>query len=185
MLHYARADTHYLLYIYHQLRQALSDPSLHVETDAGSTFAEVMRRSSATALRTYIRPRYEGGHALLEKWRKVDEWPTKSTAYAVFSVLHDWRDRLARELDESPFYVLSNAALLALTQAFPRTPIEVAKHTTKHPLVRARASEIAALVEDALDRTANLVEQTAAPTPSVSFSGAPRMCALFRTRGSI
>jgi exosome complex exonuclease RRP6 len=121
MLHYARSDTHFLLFIYDNLRNALLDRALSRSTSPqGSRAAspvehdtfvrEVLARSAETALRVYEREQYdaEGGgpggwDTLARKWNKVmlsADGPLDMKR-EVFVAVHGWRDRVAREEDES------------------------------------------------------------------------------------
>ena len=122
MLKYARADTHFLLYVYDNLRNALLDravlrPASPSASRAGSPTApdtfvqEVLSRSTETALRVYSPEPYdaEGGtgpngwDALARRWNKlalsIDGVP--SVEREVFRALHVWRDWVARDEDES------------------------------------------------------------------------------------
>lgn len=121
MLKYARADTHFLLYVYDNLRNALLDRAVSRSASPGSradsptapdTFVrEVLSRSAETALRTYSLESYdaEGGtgpngwDTLARRWNKpalgIDGAP--GVQREVFRALHVWRDRVAREEDES------------------------------------------------------------------------------------
>ena len=128
MLLYARSDTHFLLYIYDNLRNALLDrgrslaeamqidePSTSMPSTSSSSLdeasyllmREVLSRSEETALSIYESPSYdaEGGtgvggwESLLRKWNKsaLIDGPQAS----LFLGVHAWRDRTAREEDES------------------------------------------------------------------------------------
>lgn len=121
MLKYARADTHFLLYVYDNLRNALLDRAVSRAASptsrAGSPTApdafvrEVLSRSAETALRVYSPESYdaEGGtglngwDTLSRRWNKpalgADGAP--SIQREVFRSVHVWRDRVAREEDES------------------------------------------------------------------------------------
>ncbi len=122
MLKYARADTHFLLNVYDNLRNALLDRAISRSTSpttsrAGSPTApdafvrEVLSRSAETALRTYSQEPYdaEGGtgpngwDTLARRWNKpalgIDGVP--GIQREVFRAVHVWRDRVAREEDES------------------------------------------------------------------------------------
>ena len=128
MVKYARADTHFLLFIYDNLRNALLDravsrsasPTTTTTSRAGSPTTpdafvrEVLARSAETALRVYAPDPYdaEGGtgfngwDTLARRWNKAalgaDGAP--GVQQEVFRALHVWRDRVAREEDESTGY---------------------------------------------------------------------------------
>jgi exosome complex exonuclease RRP6 len=121
MLLYARSDTHFLLYIYDNLRNTLldrvqtspSEPPSSLSTNRDPAHAlvyEVLSRSEETALRLFEKEVYdaEGGGPggwdnLAKKWNKVmlaDSAPN-SVEREIYKRLHVWRDQVAREEDES------------------------------------------------------------------------------------
>lgn len=137
MLQYARSDTHFLLFIYDNLRNALLDRSMSraqsraqtpnatpgAQTSRGSTpqddvkvalVREVLSRSEDTALRVYEKDRYDaetgsgpgGWDTLARKWNKGALMASERvTAKArIYRAVHAWRDRAAREEDESTGY---------------------------------------------------------------------------------
>ncbi|KAJ3794444.1 hypothetical protein GGU11DRAFT_689806 [Lentinula aff. detonsa] len=136
MLDYARSDTHFLLYIYDNLRNALLDravsPSeLSVAAEdtsrssqpyppAQALIRQVLAKSEATALRIYEKERYdmEGGSGgngwdtLAKKWNKTNLYASSpSIGIAgmqkdIYKRIHLWRDVVAREEDESVRRVL-------------------------------------------------------------------------------
>ena len=128
MLLYSRSDTHFLLYVYDNLRNALLDrgrslaeasqraspvgesistSQLSLREASCTLLKEVLSRSEGTALSIYESPSYdaEGGtgvggwESLLKKWNKSSlvNGPKRN----LFLGLHAWRDRVAREEDES------------------------------------------------------------------------------------
>lgn len=121
MLLYARSDTHFLLFIYDNLRNALLDraqtsPPEPSESSpnvnpAHTLIQEVLTRSEETSLRVYQKEVYdaEGGSgpggwdSLARKWNKgmlMRDAPG-SVQKEIYVRLHAWRDRVAREEDES------------------------------------------------------------------------------------
>jgi len=130
MLDYARSDTHYLLYTYDNLRNALLDRGLSQSrsrsaSPAGSSHAvsssgnalikQVLARSEETSLKTYDKEVYDGQggtgsngwYTLARKWNKgalLAGGPSvgvDALQRAVYQVVHRWRDTVAREEDES------------------------------------------------------------------------------------
>jgi exosome complex exonuclease RRP6 len=128
MLDYARSDTHYLLYIYDHLRNALLDRGASRSRSASPTaddarpllnphdlLKEAISRSAMTALRTHQREVYDmnkgsgpsGWEPLARKWNKLTLLPspdasvTQRVQSAVYLAIHGWRDRTAREEDEN------------------------------------------------------------------------------------
>ena len=133
MLLYARADTHFLIYIYGCLRNALIDRSqsrsgsrspssstpVPVQSGPNSLLETVIARSRETSLRIYQKEVYDaawgsgpaGWDTLARKWNKPllfanNENSIGSVQRAIFRTVHAWRDKVAREDDESTRYVL-------------------------------------------------------------------------------
>ncbi|KAJ3988399.1 ribonuclease H-like domain-containing protein [Lentinula detonsa] len=149
MLDYARSDTHFLLYIYDNLRNALldravspSELSMAAEDTSRSSQAypptqalirQVLAKSEATALRVYEKERYdmEGGSGgngwdtLARKWNKTNLYASSpSIGIAgiqkdIYKRIHLWRDTVAREEDESIRFVLPNHYLFQLAEQPP------------------------------------------------------------------
>ena len=129
MLLYARSDTHFLLYIYDNLRNALLDRAKTSPPESSSInrnpahalVYEVLSRSEETTLRVYEKEIYdpEGGGPggwdnLAKKWNKgmlMDGAPD-SVEKEIYKRLHAWRDRVAREEDESRMQVI-HACIIA------------------------------------------------------------------------
>ncbi len=132
MLQYARSDTHFLLFIYDNLRNALLDRaqsraqsrSQSPSALAGASTSnpsnsypyqafvlEVLSRSAETALRVCDRERYDadsgsgpgGWDTLARKWNKGALMASErdNMKRRVYKAVHAWRDRIAREEDES------------------------------------------------------------------------------------
>ena len=133
MLAYARSDTHFLLFIYDNLRNALLDRALsrsqpsNSETPQSqanissskadprySLLREVLSRSEETSLRLHQTENYDGEEGsgpggwdtIARKWNKValTKAAHRSSPKSIYLRTHDWRDRVAREEDESTAY---------------------------------------------------------------------------------
>lgn len=131
MLAYARSDTHFLLFIYDNLRNALVDrasshaseiPQSQTNTSSlnldrrYSLLREVLSRSEETSLRLHQSENYDeeegsgpgGWDTIARKWNKMTfaKAADRSISKSIYLRIHDWRDRVAREEDESTAYVL-------------------------------------------------------------------------------
>ncbi|WVQ71034.1 hypothetical protein IAR50_000559 [Cryptococcus sp. DSM 104548] len=127
MLHYARSDTHYLLFVYDNLRNALIEKSSRPPSPVAGeesvdlasarpnpqeAIRRVLERSADTALRLYERDTYDveagkgtgGWLSAGKKW--LPKGGLDEEVGWVWRRMHDWRDSMARELDESPFYIM-------------------------------------------------------------------------------
>jgi exosome complex exonuclease RRP6 len=135
MLYYARSDTHFLLYVYHALAHALWAS----KRDEG--VKRVFELSTLTAGQAFSFPPYEpltgtgpiGWRSIVHKWGKGTEYgvpppplnfalrPRSKTLleFHIFRALHDWRDQVAREEDESPRFIMNHASLFKLAEKRP------------------------------------------------------------------
>ncbi|KAJ1818575.1 exosome nuclease subunit, partial [Coemansia sp. RSA 2675] len=173
MMRYARADTHFLLYIFDRMRNDLVQRGARlvgedVGTPGAPHFGElaggidrvqsaaqpmqvVLQRSAQTALTIYVKDSYDadtgmgpGGWAqLLRKWKQ----PLTLAQVSVLRALHAWRDACARDEDESTRYVLPNHMLFALALKCPTdvASLLAACHPTPPP-VRMHAADLVVLI---------------------------------------
>ncbi|KIJ54917.1 hypothetical protein M422DRAFT_775114 [Sphaerobolus stellatus SS14] len=161
MLNYARSDTHFLLYIYDNLRNALNAPRTPPpQMQAASPLLEVIKRSNETALRIYVKEIYDekngtgpgGWEALSRKWNK-SFWAGASVRGNVFRAVHRWRDMVARNEDESTRYVLPNHYLFNIAERPPSDlPALLAIFQPVSPLVRVRSLELLDVIKEAVKR---------------------------------
>jgi len=143
MLEYARSDTHFLLFIYDNLRNALLDcassrsqsrtsgapqPQANIGSlnfdPRHSLLREVLSRSEETSLRLHQTESYDdeegsgkgGWDTVARKWNKVafTKVAHRSIPKSIYLRIHDWRDRVAREEDESTTCVFHDGTLFHL-----------------------------------------------------------------------
>jgi exosome complex exonuclease RRP6 len=160
LLDYARSDTHYLLYIYDNLRNELIERSDFEKPDKeGDKVNDVLVRSSETALQRYEHPVYDyelgqgpgGWYKLLARTPAL----LSKEQFAVFRAVHKWRDEVAREQDDSVHYVMPNHQVFAIAKAMPLNRAEVlgiAQPTSQ--TVRLRADELVAVITEAREEGA-------------------------------
>ncbi|KAK5984712.1 HRDC domain-containing protein, partial [Trichostrongylus colubriformis] len=111
MLNYARSDTHYLLYCYDRLREELLEKG-----DAMQNLLRVVYSESAfICSRVYHKPSFDR-----DGFRGLERRRLNNRQEAAMRVLWHWRDRVAREEDESVQYVLPNHMLLTIAESLPR-----------------------------------------------------------------
>ena len=153
MFKYARSDTHFLLYIYDNLRNELLEKS-DFSIPEGDLIDVVLRKSKEVSLQKYERPFYDAQHGSGSSgWFNIlSHTPALLTRerFAVFRAIHQWRDVIARREDEGlnsimPKHVIFNisrempmemAALLGCSQ-----PMSV--------FVRSRAQELLDVIKQA------------------------------------
>ncbi|KAJ8973492.1 hypothetical protein NQ317_018765, partial [Molorchus minor] len=111
---YAREDTHYLIYIYHMLKNELIDKA----NGQNNVLLSVIKCSTETCKKRYFRSVLrEDSH--LDFYRKCKRLFDNRQLYAL-KELYKWRDQISRQEDESTGYVLPNHMLLQISEMLPR-----------------------------------------------------------------
>lgn len=155
-LHYARADTHYLLHCYDRVRQELAQighisaisPHLVVDLpmgNPGGALGTVLERSRQLCLQMYEKEllKKDSFMALYDRINKN----FNDEQMSVFCALYEWRDKIARDEDESFGYILSRAQLITLAETRPITVAELSRVLGKGAAqVQRRAKEVLALM---------------------------------------
>lgn len=143
MVKYAREDTRYLLFIYDALKHELLAAS---DKTRASLLYETLQLSNALCLQVYEKPRARDDDcdALSERLKRTVGLPELSPLQRrVFALLYFWRDRVARQEDESTGYVLPNHALMKLAKAAPTKAEQLFRVCNPVPaLVRKFAHEL-------------------------------------------
>ncbi|XP_075629709.1 exosome complex component 10 [Balearica regulorum gibbericeps] len=144
MIQYARDDTHYLLYIYDKVREALWERGNEQPTQ----LQVVWHRSKDICLKKYIKPLFSD-ESYLELYRKQKKH-LDTQQLAAFRLLFAWRDKIARQEDESTGYVLPNHMLLKIAEELPKEPQGiVACCNPVPPLVHQQINELHLLIQQA------------------------------------
>lgn len=114
LLKYAQQDTHYLLYIYDMLVNDL----LQMSNEQPTLVKGVFHDSKILCLKRYVKPiMTENSHRDL--YLKSKRSFNNQQLYALREI-YAWRDKMAREEDESYPYVLPNHMLLQIAELLPR-----------------------------------------------------------------
>lgn len=114
LLKYAQQDTHYLLYIYDNMKNDL----LSLANGQSTLVKGVYHDSKIICLKRFIKPVInENSHKdlYLKSKRSFDN----QQLFALRDIF-SWRDKMAREEDESYPYVLPNHMLLQICESLPR-----------------------------------------------------------------
>ncbi|KFY84142.1 hypothetical protein V500_09581 [Pseudogymnoascus sp. VKM F-4518 (FW-2643)] len=153
MFFYARADTHFLLYIYDNMRNELIDRS-KINTPEENRLEIVLRKSKETSLFRYDSPRYNAttGKGPGGWFQALVKVPTLLTneQFAVFRAVHAWRDKIARQDDDSTNFVMPNHTLLSVAKVMPTDMASLLG--TVHPIsynVKARTGELLEIIKAA------------------------------------
>ncbi|XP_075213173.1 exosome component Rrp6 [Lycorma delicatula] len=111
---YAREDTHYLLYIYDKLKNILIEKC----QNKSSLLESVIIHSTDICKRKYWKNILtDDSH--MEFYRKSKKMFDNRQMYALKHI-YQWRDKVARDEDESIMYVLPNHMLLNIAENLPR-----------------------------------------------------------------
>ena len=153
MFDYARSDTHFLLYIYDNLRNELLDRS-NTSQEGGNLIENVMDRSKEEALQRYERPFYDiqRGSGPLGWYSMLCRTPAlfNREQFAVFRAVHRWRDQVAREEDESVHVIMPKHVLYNLAREMPMDMPSLLG--SSHPISKSfktRKSDILAIIKKA------------------------------------
>ncbi|XP_052751410.1 exosome component 10-like [Galleria mellonella] len=113
LIDYARMDTHYLIYIWRQMKRELLEAADEQSQLLLSIFEQSKQVCSLTYNKEIIR---EDSHMpmYIKSGKTFD-----ARQMAALKMLYKWRDSQARLLDESPIYLLPNHMLLALADYLP------------------------------------------------------------------
>ena len=158
MLDYARSDTHFLLYCFDKVRNELIGRST-VDIDL---FGETLSNSKETSLRLFERESYDtvtgsgqyGWATMLKRTPAV----FSPEQLEVFKAMHHFRDKVARDEDESTHYIMPRHQIYNLARSMPEdvSGILAACHPVSPP-VRLRMHDIISIIRTAREK--------AVPTP--------------------
>lgn len=154
MLQYARADTHFLLYIHDRLRNDLlskgSSGSNNNKMIGVDALKNVFERGKEICLKRYEKPSFsDKSHlSVLRKSRSA----FNAKQMFAFKEMYAWRDYISRELDESVGYVLPNNLMIRIAEYLPREQQGItALCNPIPPTVKKYLSDIHAIILKAID----------------------------------
>lgn len=153
MLDYARSDTHFLLYCYDRVRNELITRS----TPDVDFVAEALSNSKETSLRRYEREAYDPvdgsgqfGWSLLLKRNPAMFTPEQ---LAVFKAVHQFRDQVARDEDDSHHYVMPKHHIYNLARLMPESvPGILSACAPVSPHIRVRINDIISIIRTAREK---------------------------------
>ncbi|KAI1139394.1 ribonuclease H-like domain-containing protein [Hypoxylon sp. FL0543] len=160
MFYYARSDTHYLLYIYDNLRNELLEHSSY--WPGNDLVRQVLDKSKETSLRRHETVVYdaEGGQGPLGWFNMLlrnSSGALSKEQFAVFRAVHKWRDEIARREDESIVYVMSNSTLFNIARHSPPDPkaLHSLLDSTSPPVAKREAFNLFNIISKAKAEAAN------------------------------
>jgi len=135
MFFYARADTHFLLYIYDNMRNELIDRT-NPEDGEENCIETVIEKSKETSLLRFERQIYneETGKGPGGWFQLLVKTPSllNNEQFAVFRAVHAWRDKIARIDDDSTSFVMPNHVIFSIAKLMPMDM--VALLSVVHPI---------------------------------------------------
>ncbi|KAL8998475.1 MAG: hypothetical protein Q9169_002512 [Polycauliona sp. 2 TL-2023] len=169
MYDYARSDTHFLLYIFDNLRNELLTKS-GLADSKGSLIDDVRDSSKGEALQRYERQSYDKttGSGLFGWYSMLGRSSSRFNReqFAVFRAIHEWRDKSARLEDESLFHILSNQSLFAIAREMPpRLPDLLGYCHPISPIMKKAAPELLGVIQKARAASVNGPEMKEAMKP--------------------
>jgi exosome complex exonuclease RRP6 len=153
MFFYARADTHFLLYIYDNMRNELIDKT-NAEVPEENKLELVLQKSKETSLFRFERQNYdvESGRGPGGWYQLLVKTPAlfNSEQFAVFRAVHAWRDEIARIDDDSTAFVMPNHVIFSIAKLLPNDMVALLgiAHSTSHG-VKSRAGELLERIKSA------------------------------------
>ncbi|KAL8720101.1 MAG: hypothetical protein Q9225_002977 [Loekoesia sp. 1 TL-2023] len=159
MYDYARSDTHFLLYVFDCIRNELLSESNPADP-YGNLIDKVRDLSKNEALQRYERFIYDAksGSGIWGWYSVLSRWPGRfdRQQFAVFRAVHEWRDKTARQLDESIQRVLTNKAMLVVAREMPTNMPSLLLHCQPlHKETRKSAPELLQVIKIAKAEGAN------------------------------
>ncbi|CAL1356639.1 unnamed protein product [Linum trigynum] len=152
MIRYAREDTHYLLYIYDQMRCLLH--SMPKETESSEApLVEVYKRSYDVCMQLYEKE-------LLAEDSYLHMYGLPSANFsahqlAIVAGLYEWRDVVARNEDESTGYILPNKVLLEIAKQMPLSTGKLHRVLKlKHQYIERHLSSVVQVVRHQMQNAA-------------------------------
>ena len=144
MLKYAREDTHYLLYIYDEIRKKVVLESKESNLSPIESLKSVLNKSKTICLKTYKKPilKSENYYNIMNRNKPL----LSRRKYKVLKTIFKWRDSVARLEDENPGFILPMNLMLEVMELNPKTPNELYSKIKKINYITKR--HIPKLIED-------------------------------------
>ncbi|XP_020586128.1 protein RRP6-like 2 [Phalaenopsis equestris] len=148
MIKYAREDTHYLLHIYDLMRSRL----LSLSSDENDLLLEVYKRSSEICIQLYEKEVLTDTSYLHIYGLSEADFDAKQLA--IVAGLCEWRDKVAREEDESTGYILPNKAVLEIARQMPQSSGSLRRLVkSKHHYVERHLNAVLRIIKNAISNS--------------------------------
>lgn len=145
MLSYAQSDTHFLLNIYDKIKNQLIDQNV---------LPEVLENSRKTASQRFEMPGYETNPEISTYNESIDNLSFKNNLDKKQRVflehLYEWRDKVSRQLDESPSFIMPIHTLISLCTSMPLKAAEIIQRSGPHGArLREHSKELQKVMQEA------------------------------------
>ncbi|XP_023643593.1 protein RRP6-like 1 isoform X1 [Capsella rubella] len=152
MTKYAREDTHYLLYIYDVMQIDLHTMAKENE-QSDSPLIEVYKRSYDVCMQLYEKELLTADSYL--HVYGVQTGNLNAVQLSIVAGLCEWRDRIAREDDESTGYVLPNKTLFDIAKDMPFYVGQLRRLLkSKHPYIERNFDAVISLIRQSMLKAA-------------------------------
>lgn len=125
MFYYARSDTHFLLYIYDQVRNELIERSDRSDPEK-DLIEYTLQKSKETSLDRYTffasNPETGEGARGWSNFLQKNHVNLNGEQFAVYRAVHKWRDELARQDDENPTFIMPPQVVMEIARILPTDP---------------------------------------------------------------
>jgi len=152
MAHYARCDTHYLLYCFDCLRNTLLANGPHKLDEIPQATVEgiqemrgVLDRTAALCLTQYSETPFDAPNAAMKLCERFGskQKPIELRQFGCLKALVAWRDALGRRTDESTNFIAPDACLWRVALALPSTAARLRSACNPLPqLLQLHAAEV-------------------------------------------
>lgn len=150
MVKYAREDTHYLLHIFDLMKKRL----LAASSPENDLLLEVYKRSYDVCMQFYEKELLTDTSFLhIYGLREAD---FNSNQLAIVFGLCEWRDKIAREEDESTGYILPNKALLEIARHMPLSSGKLRRLVrSKYPYVERHLNSVIGIIRSSIENSSS------------------------------
>eukprot|EP00026_Physarum_polycephalum_P000388 Phypoly_transcript_00388.p1 GENE.Phypoly_transcript_00388~~Phypoly_transcript_00388.p1 ORF type:complete len:1653 (+),score=260.29 Phypoly_transcript_00388:53-4960(+) len=186
MLEYARSDTHYLLPMYALMkRDLIAKSKFNVNADLYHTLNnvlfDVVAQSRASNLRVYKKPSSANNPLTDQNFKSgmleyFQNGRTRDKEIdAIMIALFHWRDKIARELDESISYIMGKGAIFEIAYYKASTLEEIKKYYNPVPEMVGKLDEICEVINSALFTARNGTPAAVDAMAAANSQGVARM----------
>ncbi|KAL7696105.1 exosome subunit rrp6p-like protein [Lotmaria passim] len=158
MVHYARQDTHFLLYVYDRLKALLLNSE--GRASIGNLLLHVYNESKQLSLQVYTKPNIDPAETYkLALGRSLGG--LSAVQEEVARDIFNWREAAAREVDDSPTAVLHLSSVLAIASKLPTTAKDLLRCCSPATaVVRDNVAHLVGLVKAAMAHAGDDVDST-------------------------